>query len=113
MTRFFLVRHASMDDLGHRLVGRQRRVLFRSQGQAEAEKLAARLAEVPLAAIYSSPMERAQETAAMIARTPRLEISTEPGLNEIDYGDWTGKTFDELDTLPEWRRYNTDRKSVV
>jgi probable phosphoglycerate mutase len=57
-------------------------------------------------------MERAQDTAAAIARTLGLSISTEAGLNEIDYGDWTGKEFEELDTLPEWRRYNTCRHTA-
>jgi probable phosphoglycerate mutase len=112
MTTFFLIRHASMDGLGHRIVGREPGVHLNEQGRAEAEKLAARLAQIPCAAIYSSPMERAQDTARSIARVLGLEVSTEAGLNEIDYGEWTGKTFDELDGLPEWRRYNTRRQAA-
>jgi probable phosphoglycerate mutase len=112
MTTFFLVRHASMDGLGQRIVGRTRGVHLNQQGQAEAERLAARMARTHPAAIYSSPMERAQETALAIARVLNVDISTEPSLNEIDYGEWTGKSFEDLDSLPEWRRYNTCRHTA-
>jgi probable phosphoglycerate mutase len=112
MSVFFLVRHASMDGLGYRIVGRERGVHLNQKGEAEAQRLAARLASLRPAAIYSSPMERAQETAAVISRILGLPVLTEPGLNEIDYGDWTGKTFDELDTFQEWRRYNMRRHTA-
>jgi broad specificity phosphatase PhoE len=112
MTVFLLVRHASMNGLGQRIVGRERGVHLNQKGQVEAEKLATRLAQLRPTAIYSSPMERAQDTAAAIARQLGLNVSTEPGLNEIDYGDWTGKSFEELDTLQDWRRYNTCRHTA-
>jgi probable phosphoglycerate mutase len=112
MTTFFLVRHASMDGLGHRIVGRELGLHLNQQGRAEAERLAERLAQIPFSGIYSSPMERAQDTANAIARVLELHVSTEAGMNEIDYGDWTGKTFNELDRLAEWRRYNTCRHAA-
>jgi len=112
MTTFLMVRHASMDGLGDKIVGRERGIHLNNKGHAEANQLAARLAQVRPTAIYSSPMERAQDTAAAIARTLGLNLSTEPGLNEIDYGHWTGKRFEELDSLPEWRRYNMCRHNA-
>jgi broad specificity phosphatase PhoE len=112
MTTFFLVRHASMDGLGHRIVGRERGVHLNRRGQTEAEYLASRLRGIPFSAIYSSPMERAQDTANAIARVLDLSVSTEAGLNEIDYGNWTGRTFDEVDKSAEWQCYNACRHTA-
>lgn len=112
MTTFFLIRHASMDSLGHRIVGREPAIHLNQQGRAEAQKLAARLAQLPVSAIYSSPMERAQETAKAIAGALGREVLIDEGLNEVDYGEWTGKTFDELHRMSEWRRYNRRRNTA-
>jgi probable phosphoglycerate mutase len=72
-------------------------------GREGARRLGAALADVPLAAIYTSPMERAQETAAAIAEGRKLAPEVHAGLNEIDYGDWTGRSLAGLRKLRAWR----------
>ena len=113
MTKFVLIRHASVDGLGVQLNGRSPGVHLNQQGRAEAAQLAARLARIRCDALYASPMERAQETADAIATHCGVPYVTEPGINEIDYGEWTSKTFPELDRSPEWHRYNSSRHTAV
>src|SRR4051794_936171 len=112
MTTFLLVRHGSTDALGKWLAGRQAGVLLNEQGQIEAGLLPARLAAVPIAAIYSSPMERAQQTAEPLSRNRKLDIHVNDQFNEIDFGEWTSKSFEELDRVPGWRDFNQFRSSV-
>lgn len=78
-------------------------------GLAEAKDLAAGLHAVSFAAILSSPVDRAQATAQAIAAGRRLRVETLTALDEIDFGEWTGQTFTELDRDPRWRRWNDDR----
>jgi broad specificity phosphatase PhoE len=68
-----------------------------AHGRLQAEKLALRLAKVELAAIYSSDLLRARETAEVVARGRGLEVNPEPGLREIDVGEWSGLTMDEIE----------------
>jgi probable phosphoglycerate mutase len=68
-------------------------------GRAEAQAVAERLATMKLDAIYSSPLERARETAAPTAAATGLTPIEEPGLIEADVGDWTGKTLASLARL--------------
>jgi broad specificity phosphatase PhoE len=64
--------------------------------------LAARLKDIGIAAIYSSPLLRARQTAEAIAAHHRVEVKIEPDLREIDYGDWEGlKVADVLERFPE------------
>lgn len=107
-----LIRHAHTAAVGRRLTGRLQGVELTPEGRRQAQALAAQLAPVPLAAIYSSPLERAIETARPVAEKCGLEIVACDGLNEIDFGEWTGLAFDTLDTLPEWRRFNIARSRV-
>lgn len=79
------------------------------EGVAQAERLAERFATLPLAAVYSSPLERCTETAERVAHRHGLTVEVTDGLNELDYGEWTGKTFAELDADPRWKPYNQFR----
>ena len=54
------------------------------------------------AAVYSSPMERTRETSAPIARLRKLRVRGHPGLNECDFGSWTGKKLATLRRRKEW-----------
>ena len=112
MTRFLLIRHALTDAVGQHLSGRAPGVLLNAQGQAQAQKLAARLAALPLAAIYSSPLERAVQTAAAVAEPHQLPVISCADFLEIDYGKWTNCTFQELEGQPEFQRFNTFRSST-
>lgn len=112
MTTFFLIRHGSCAGLGETLWGRTAEVCLNEDGKAQAQRLAERFSAVKLDAIYSSPLERALETAEAIARFAKLEVKQNPAFNEIDFGDWTGKSFDVLSRDERWGGFNT-RRSVT
>ena len=108
-----LIRHAHTDAIGLRLSGRLPGIELSASGAAQAERLGERLAaEFPLAAIYSSPLERARVTAAAVARHQRARVEVCDDLSEIDFGSWTGKTFDELDADPAWHVFNRARAAA-
>jgi probable phosphoglycerate mutase len=105
MTTVLLIRHASNDYLkDKRMAGRKAGVHLNEQGQREARALAQRLAAVPLHAIYASPIERAQETAQIIAEPHQLVVQTHPGLIEVDVGDWTDQTIPDLEKTEAWQQ---------
>ena len=70
-----------------------------------------RLEPIALDGIYSSPLERALETARPIGLTKGLKIQPAEAWNEIDFGEWTGRPLADLDPIPEWRRFNILRSS--
>jgi probable phosphoglycerate mutase len=80
-----------------------------SQGRLQAHRLAARLAPWPVAAVYSSPLERALETAAPLAAALNLAVQVSEALGELRYGEWTGAFIAELQDDPLWERFNTLR----
>ncbi len=107
-----LLRHASHDLLGRTLAGRAPDLHINDKGKAEAERLADRLASIPIQAIYTSPLERTQETAWPIAGKLSLPLTVHAGFNEVDCGNWTGKDFADLNPDPEWQRWNSERGSA-
>jgi probable phosphomutase (TIGR03848 family) len=98
-----LIRHGRTDWLGERLAGRLPGISLNAEGCADAEALAAGLASARLDAVYASPLERARETAEPIAARHHLNVTLTESLQEVDFGEWTGKTFTELKTLEDWR----------
>src|SRR5438067_621322 len=102
MTTLVMIRHASFEGLGISIVGRKPGVHLNQEGVTQAHNLARRLSSLRCEQIYSSPMERAQETASALAQELGMNYQINEGLNEIDYGEWTGKTFDDLNSLPAW-----------
>ena len=112
MSRFYLVRHGTVDGMNQRIYGRTPGIHLSEQGRAEAEEIARELANTGLEAIYSSPLERARETAEAIARSANLPVQIELGLNEIDFGHWSNCRFEELRSDPEWKRFNSNRSSA-
>jgi probable phosphomutase (TIGR03848 family) len=109
MTTYLLIRHALCDPVGHVIAGRTPGVSLNAAGRRQAEALGSRLAELPIEAIYSSPLERAIQTAEPIARQKGLAVTQLPGLNEIDFGNWTGRALADLEAVIEWQRFNTYR----
>ena len=97
-----LIRHAHNDWVGERLAGWTPGVHLNEVGRAQAAALAQQLAEVPLAAIYSSPLERTLETAQPLAETRDLTVEVREGLGEARYGDWTGRNLEELQKEELW-----------
>jgi broad specificity phosphatase PhoE len=112
VTTFILIRHALCDPVGRSIAGRRPGVHLNDMGTKQAGRLADRLSAVALAGIYSSPLERALETARPLALRHNLEVQAAAGFMEIDFGDWTGKTMTELDQLPDWRRFNSFRSGT-
>lgn len=112
-TTFFLVRHAAHDNVGGYLAGRKPGVRLGADGRAQAERLAQRMSRETFSAIIASPRERTQETAEAIARAAGIdEVETDARLDEIDFGAWSGKTFDELNLDAEWARWNAERATA-
>jgi broad specificity phosphatase PhoE len=109
MTMFYLVRHGTCEGLGRTLWGRSGHVCLNEEGKAQAQRVAEYFKDVGLEAVYSSPLKRALETAEAIARVAKLEVRQSPAFNEIDFGEWSGKSFDELSRDERWRRFNTQR----
>lgn len=109
MTRVILVRHGSHDRLNRILCGRMPGVSLSAQGRDEADRLAEALRGRGAAALLSSPQSRTRETAAPIAAALGLALSEEPGLDEIDFGDWTGRALPDLAGDPAWQAWNTHR----
>lgn len=103
MTDLLLIRHAVNDWVGDRLAGWTPGVHLNEKGQQQAAALSLRLANWPIAAIYSSPLERAVETATAVAQRHGLPVQIEAGIGESRYGDWTGQSIKELTQTPEWR----------
>jgi probable phosphoglycerate mutase len=109
MPRLLLIRHGSNDFLGRELVGRRPGVHLNDQGRAEADALAEALSGWAIVALHSSPRERALETAAPLGRRLGLAPRVEAALDEVDFGDWTGRSLDDLASDPLWQRFNRDR----
>jgi probable phosphoglycerate mutase len=102
-TLVLLIRHGLTPTTGVKLPGRSRGLHLSDDGQRQADGLVKRLAAVPkLGAIYASPLERARETAAPLARERGRAVRVEPGLVELDVGDWTGLSLKQASHKPEW-----------
>ncbi len=106
------IRHAAHDLLGQTITGRAPGVHLSAAGLRQAEILAQRLDGGSIGALYSSPMDRALETAAPIAARLGLEVVVAHELNEIDFGSWTGRTLAELDQIQAWRQFNRFRSAA-
>ena len=103
-TTILLVRHGQTPTTGKVLPGRAKGLHLAESGIEQAEIAARRISELSrIDAVYSSPLERARETAAPIARACGLRTQIERGLLECDFGDWTGAELGKLMKLPEWR----------
>jgi probable phosphoglycerate mutase len=104
MPILLLIRHGETEySKKGKLAGRLPGVHLNAGGREQADALAAALAQAPIKAVYSSPLERAMETAAPIARARGLQIIKEAGLLESDVGRWQGKSIRRLALSKEWR----------
>lgn len=106
-----LIRHASHDEVGRVLSGRSA-IPINAAGRAEAVRAAERLAARPIGAVWASPRERARQTAAIVAAPHALSPRVADALDEIDFGDWTGRAFSALDTDARWFEWNAHRGSA-
>jgi probable phosphoglycerate mutase len=109
MTFFLLVRHGSTDALGSRLTGRLSGFSLNQEGKQQAARLADSLSTWPLSAVYSSPLSRAQETAAALAAPHRLNVVERASLTDLDFGAWSGVTLQKLREDPVFAAFNSYR----
>ena len=101
------------DAVGKHLVSRTPGIHLTADGRAQADRVRDRLASRRLDAIYSSPIERAFETAEPLAASRSLPIAILHGLIEVDFGEWTGMRFDDLSARDDWRRFNDRRATAI
>ena len=102
-TTMLLVRHGQTPTTGKVLPGRAPGLHLADEGRAQADIAAERIGALKrVDAIYSSPLERAKETAAPIAKARGLRTQVDRGLFECDFGEWTGSELKKLMKLPEW-----------
>jgi len=104
-TTILLVRHGTTATTGSILPGRAPGLHLSEMGQSQASELAERIKELARkpTAIFTSPLERAKETALPIAKALRLRPLIDRGLLECDFGAWTGKKLATLSRRVEWR----------
>lgn len=107
-TLFLLIRHGQTDMIGKRITGRLPGVSINAEGEEQAR----RLARFDVDAIFSSPLERAIQTATPLAERLRIPIQISESFSEVDFGDWSGKTIPELEAMPVWKLFNQFRSSV-
>lgn len=96
MTILLLIRHGTNDWVHGRLAGWTPGVHLNDEGRKQAQSLSERLGDLPLAALYSSPLERTIETAQAIAAPRNLPIRVIENLGEVRYGAWQGAELKEL-----------------
>ncbi len=99
----FLVRHALTPITGVRLAGWLPGIHLSDEGRRQADGLPARFDGVPLSAIYSSPIDRAMETAKPLAAAKRLRLRIREGVGEVRYGEWEGRPLRVLAKTSQWR----------
>lgn len=104
MPLLLLIRHGENDFVKTgKLPGQSAGIHLNERGQKQAQALGEALKETPVKAVYSSPLERALETAEPIALARRLEIIQDPDLRDADVGRWQGKSLKVLRLTNAWK----------
>ena len=104
MPTLLLIRHGENDYVKkNKLPGHQAGIHLNERGQKQAAALAESLKGLPIKAIYSSPLERAVETANPLANMINREVQLRPGLVDINVGSWTGRSLKMLNRTKAWR----------
>jgi len=96
MTRVYLVRHGTTDWNREEIFRGRLDCKLNETGQAEARALAEYFTDIPLQAIYSSPLSRAMETAQAVAEAKALQVVPHPEFIDVDFGEWQGLPLKEV-----------------
>jgi broad specificity phosphatase PhoE len=110
MTIIACVRHGKCDPIGKYIAGRMPGIFLNGEGKNEVSLLARYLDNIQIDKIYSSPLERTCETASIICDHKHMHFDIAQDLIEIDYGEWTGRSFNELSEISLWNDYNCNKK---
>ncbi|MGH4015669.1 MAG: histidine phosphatase family protein [Pseudonocardiaceae bacterium] len=114
MGTLILLRHGrSAANSAGVLAGRAPGVGLDERGQAQAGALVERLAQLPLAAVVSSPLQRCRDTVAQLAEVRGLEMILDDGFLEVDYGQWTGRELRTLGKEPLWKVVQSHPSAAV
>ncbi|MDP4195664.1 MAG: histidine phosphatase family protein [Bacteroidota bacterium] len=108
MTNFLLIRHGNSEAVKF-VPGRMPEVHLSDSGREQVKNLATRISSFQIDLIFSSPLQRTMETAEAIASKIHKKIEALENLLEIDVGQWTGKTFLELEDDILWKKYHSLR----
>ncbi len=104
MPTLLLIRHGENDYLKkNRLPGHRPGIHLNERGRQQAAELARSLSQLPIKAIYASPLERAVETAEPLAQALGLGIQIRPPLTDVDPGLWTGRSWKALHRTKQWK----------
>ncbi len=104
MPTILLIRHGENDYVKtQRLAGRLPGVHLNAKGRAQAAGLAIGLKDAKIKAVFSSPLDRAMETAEPLAKALGLKVQKRPNLIETALGDWQGKSIKSLRRKKEWK----------
>jgi probable phosphomutase (TIGR03848 family) len=112
LTTILLIRHGTNDWVDRRIAGWTPGVHLNKAGQTQAKRLAEELSDQPIVALYSSPLERAHETAAPLAARLGLPVTLRDEFGELRFGEWQGRSLAELAEDPLWQRFNTARSTT-
>lgn len=96
----------------HTIAGRQPGVSLNERGRREAVALADVAGAETIQQIFNSPLERCRETAEPLARKLGWIVQVTNELNEVNFGQWTGRTFAEWDRTESWKQWNAFRSGT-
>ena len=102
--RLYLIRHSLTPETGKRLSSQDATISLSPQGLTMAAQLGEHLAEIPLAAVYTSPHQRCRETASAITRGRKIRPRLAPAFVEADYGKWLGRPLKSLYRMKAWQQ---------
>jgi probable phosphoglycerate mutase len=108
-----LARHGETDVIGKKLTGRITGIHLNANGRKQAGWIAEALAGKPIHAIFSSPLERAMETARPLSEACGIPISPHSGLTEVNFGAWQGKPYKQLERLKLWEAVQNTPSKVT
>jgi probable phosphoglycerate mutase len=104
MPLLLLIRHGENDFVkSSKMAGRLPGIHLNENGRKQAQALAEALKDFPITAVYSSPLERAMETAEPIAQARKLQVLQEPDLMDANIGKWEGKSWRVLSRTKIWK----------
>jgi probable phosphoglycerate mutase len=109
MALLYLLRHGTHNLGGGVLAGRMPGVGLTERGRAEIAAAAEHLAGENIAALYASPLQRTRESAEIVSERLGLPIEFRDDLIELDFGEWTGTTFNSIRADPRWLPWNRHR----
>lgn len=112
MTTILLIRHGKTDYVHNALAGRINSPL-NEFGQQQANTIADSLKDLPITTIYSSPLLRTQQTAAPLSTLLEIPVQIHDGFNQVNFGNWEGRPFEELDKDPIWQQFQKHPDTII